>query len=157
MGHGLLVENLSTNETKEALYIALFEVSTHVMASKPCKNKKNRIILYVKLDNALINVGHHQRIYIMHLKALIVMIHLTQSKSEVRGRILGGARWSFRFLCCITVLPCAVHPVLIVVHKSVSNYSMLSARPSIQPDLMLISKKKAVTSKLAHILAGHML
>ena len=47
--------------------------------------------------------------------------------------------------------------------QSVSNYSMPSARLSIHPEMMLISKKKsthvisAVTSKLANILARDML
>ena len=36
---------------------------------------------------------------------------------RVRGSILGGARWSFRFLCCIFVLSCSVHHVLIVLHN----------------------------------------
>ena len=35
----------------------------------------------------------------------------------VRGSILGGARWSFRFLCCTFVLSCSVHDVLIVLHN----------------------------------------
>ena len=45
--------------------------------------------------------------------------------------------------------------------QSVSNYSMSSARPSIQPEMMLISKKSTnaistVTSKLALILVRDM-
>ena len=35
----------------------------------------------------------------------------------VRSSILGGARWSFRFFCCIFVLSCSVHHVLIVLHN----------------------------------------
>ena len=31
--------------------------------------------------------------------------------------MLGGARWSFRFLCCIFVPSCSVHYVLIVLHN----------------------------------------
>ena len=47
--------------------------------------------------------------------------------------------------------------------QSVSNYSMPSARPSIQPETMLKKKKRSthavssVTSKLTHILARDML
>ena len=35
----------------------------------------------------------------------------------VRSSILGGARWSFRFFCCIFVRSCSVHHVLIVLHN----------------------------------------
>ena len=35
----------------------------------------------------------------------------------VQGSISGGARWSFRFLCCTFVLSCSVHHVLIVLHN----------------------------------------
>ena len=47
-----------------------------------------------------------------------MLIHLglkTLIHPNAGVNIQGGARWSFRFLCCITVLSCSVYPVLIVL------------------------------------------
>ena len=64
------------------------------------------------------------------------------SQPVVRGSILGGVRWPFRFLCCVKVLSCSAHPANCSV-LFVSNYSMSSAWPSIHSEMMPISKKKS--------------
>ena len=83
---------------------------------------------------------------------------------------LGGARQHLRecemVIQFFVLLFCTVMLSLSCANcsaQSMSNYSMPSARPSIQPQTMLISKKRpthaisAETSKLAHILARDML
>ena len=61
----------------------------------------------------------------------------------VRGSILGGARWSFRFLCCIFVLSCSVHHVLIVLHNQCLITACLMRGLQFSPNNANLQKKRS--------------
>ena len=98
-----------------------------------------------------------------------VFMSILYSRGSQAGMLapLGGARQHLRecemVIQFFVLLFCTVMLSLSCANCSAQSMSNYSARPSIQPQTMLISKKRpthaisAETSKLAHILARDML